>query len=366
MRFPSLRSFKNRDFQGLYGFKKGVCCFFISHGSPERLLIIQLRMVGRKIMKMKLTVLPLKNLYPLPSVPSGSIDPKIDDFPLEMYPDVFENPQKAIRIAPHPFHHPMQSLSRSYPAKEIQPLLMLTAGIDIRLSSLLDPYPTQLRMKTEPAFILKQKDPSSFALFGQAEFFLTPSEIPLPPPGKPEQTGRSAASRNTPADGSTAGHVVRGSLGDETVSNIPSKPPRPTAPEESHILSETWTRPRLILSLSARQTGQVGQGEICPGQPQPPPGCLYESISPPSTESNPTIRQFGWISTRLKPRDNLRFEFLSRLREFHRPFATRSPGSSWGGRDSKLSWLSSRYDFIGNQYTVTAISCLLIYVVHYR
>ena len=326
-------SFKNRDLQDLYGFKKGICCFFISQGSPKSLLIIQLRMVGRKIMKIQLTVLPLKILYTLPSVPLGSIDQKIDDFPFETYRDAFENPQKAVRIAPRPFHHPMQSLSRSYPSKEIQPLLMLTSGIDIRLSSFLCPYTTQLRMKTEPAFILKQKDPSLFALFGQAKFFLTPSEIPLPPPGRPEQTGRSAASRNTPTDGSTAGHVVHGSLFDETASNIPSKPPRPTAPEESHILSETWTRPHLILSLSDRQTGKVGQGEIGPGQPQPPPGCLYGSISPPYTESNPTTRQFGWISTRLKARDSLRFEFPSRLREFHRPFATRSPGSSWEGQN---------------------------------
>ncbi len=47
----------------------------------------------------------------------------------------------------------------------------------------------------------------------------------------------------------------------------------------------------------------------------------------------PTTRQFGWISTRLKARDNLRFEFPSRLWEFHRPFATRSPVSSWEGRN---------------------------------
>lgn len=166
-----MRSFENRDLQDLYGFKKGLCCFLISHGSPKSFLIMQLRMVGRKIMKIQLTVLPLKNFDPPPFVPSGSIHPRIDDFPFETYRNAFKNPQKAVRISPHPFHHSMHPLSRSYPSKEIQPLLMLTAGIDIRLGSFLYPYPAQIRMKTEPAFILKQKNPSSYALFGQAKFF---------------------------------------------------------------------------------------------------------------------------------------------------------------------------------------------------
>ena len=316
-------------------------------------------------MNMQLTVLPLKNLDPLPFVPSGSIHPKIDDFPFETYRNAFKNPQKAVRIPPHPFHHPMPAVNRSYPSKDIQPFLMLTAGIDIRLGSFLYPYPAQLGMKTKPAFILKQKNPFSFALFGQAKFFLTRSEIPLPPPGKPEQNGKSAASKNTPTDGSTVGHGGHEWLSDGNVSNIRSKPPHPIEPEESQSLSETWTRPHLIASLKDHQNGKVGQGEIGPGRPQPPPGCLSESISPRSIESNRITRQFAWTSTRTKARDTLRSEFLPRLREFHRPFATSSPGSSWGGRDLKLSWLSSRYGFIGNHYSATLILCLLIYVVHY-
>jgi len=51
-------------------------------------------MAGRKITKMQLTVLTLKILYPLSSVPAGSIDPKIDDFPFETYPDALKNRKK--------------------------------------------------------------------------------------------------------------------------------------------------------------------------------------------------------------------------------------------------------------------------------
>ncbi len=350
-----MRSFKNRDFQGRNRLKKSIRCFFISHGSPESFLIIQLRMIGRKIMKMQMTVFPPKIFHPLSSMPSSSIHPKIDDFLLETYRDAFENPQKPVGIAPRPFHHPMQSVNRSYPSKNVQPLLMLTPGIDIRLSSFLYPYTTQLRMKTKPAFILKQNDPSSFALFGPAEFFLIRSEIPLPHLGKPEQIGKSAASRNIPTDGSTVGHGAHGSLFDENASNIRSKPPHPTEPEESQSLSESWTRPCPIPSSTDHQTGKICQGEIDHGRPQSPLGCLYGSISPLSTESNRITRQFGWTSTRPKARDRLRSEFQSKLLEFHRLSATRSLGSYLGGRDSKLSWFSSRYVFIRSHYSIGPI-----------
>jgi len=348
-----LRSFENRNFQDLYGFEKGIGGFFIPHGSPKSLLIIQLRMVGRKIMKMQLAVLPLKILYPLPSVPAGSIDPKIDDFPFETYGDALKNPQKAVRIATRPFHHPMQPLSRSYPSKEIQPLLMLAAGIDIRLGPFLYPDPTQFRMKTKPAFILKQKDPSSSALFGQAEFFLTRSEIPSLLPGKPEQNGKSAASGSIPIDESTAGHGGHEWLSDGNVSNIRSKPPRPTELAEFQSLSGTWIRLHLILSLKDHQKGTVAQSETGLERPQSPPRFPCESISLRSIESNRITRQFSWTSTRIKARDILQSEFPPRRREFHRPVATRFLGSFWGGRGLRLSWLSSRYGFIGNHYSVT-------------
>ena len=335
-----MRSFKNGYLQDFKGFKKGIRGFFILHGSPKGLLIIQLRMVWRKIMKIQLTMFPPKNLRPLSPMPAGSIHPKIDHFPFETERQSFENSQKAIDIALRPFHHSMQPVSRSYPSKEIQPLLMLAPGIDIRLNSFLYPHTTQLGMKTKPALILKQNDPPSFALFGRAEFFLTRPEIPLSLPAKPARTGKSAASRNTPTGGSTGGHAVHGSLFDENASNTQSKPLRLIEPEESDILSETWTRPRPIPSSNDGQRGRSAHGEIDPGRPQPPPGCLYKSISPQSTESNRTIRQFAWISTQPKARDNLRSEFRSKLLEFHRPFVTRSLGSSLGARGLRLSWFS--------------------------
>lgn len=100
-----MRSFKNREFQDLDGLKKGIRCFFISNGSPKSFLIIQLRVVGRKIMKMQLTMFPTKNLHPLSPVPSSSIHPKVDGFLLETERNSFENPQKASRVALRPFHH---------------------------------------------------------------------------------------------------------------------------------------------------------------------------------------------------------------------------------------------------------------------
>ncbi len=201
-----MRPFKDRDLQGFKSLKKGIRCFLIAHGSPKSFLIIQLRMVGRKIVKMHSTVLTPKVLHHLSPVPWGSIYPKIDTLIFETYHDAFEKPHKALGIALPPFHHAMQPINGSDPSKEIKPLLMLAPGGDVRLRSFLYPDTTQPRMKTKPAFVLKQNDSSSFALFGLAEFFLIPSEMPLPLPGKPEQTGTSAASGNTPTDVSTVGH----------------------------------------------------------------------------------------------------------------------------------------------------------------
>jgi hypothetical protein len=250
---------------------------------------------------------------PSPFVPAGIIHPDVDDSAPEELSNPLEQLQEPVRIPLDPFHHAMPSIQRIDPTEEIQPLLVLTTGIHIGLSSLLGPHSAQLRMKGKTRFILKKNDPFASTPPGEVNFFLLLHEIPSRLLLLLGQTDKSAAVRSIQAFVSDAGHDEHECLCGKSSSDIPTQPPRPSELRGSHIFEEIAIKLPPSVSLSPRQIGMAclnGAGHL-------PIQFLHDSLFV-STSRQPnglsqTNRQPGKTSSRITPTVMLRHESQSML-----------------------------------------------------
>jgi hypothetical protein len=82
------------------------------------------------IMDMQERMLNNKLPHPCTFMPSRIVHPKIDGLSFEATKNLTQNLKKSIGIAADPFRDSMRSPDEIHPSKDIQPLLMLTPGID--------------------------------------------------------------------------------------------------------------------------------------------------------------------------------------------------------------------------------------------
>src|SRR4030042_941697 len=163
-------------------------------------------MIGRQIMDMQERMLNNKLLHHRTFMPSRVVHPKIDGLSFEAINNLPQNLHKPIGIAADPLRDSMRSSDEIHPSKDIQPLLMLTPGIDKRSTPPLCPYPPQFRMQRKPRFLLNKNHSITFAFQSRPEFFLMSLEILPPLLVWPEQNGTSAVSANIPIFLSVSGH----------------------------------------------------------------------------------------------------------------------------------------------------------------
>jgi len=172
-------------------------------------------------MDMQEGMLNNKLLHPCTFMPSRIVHPKINSLSLKAIKNLPQNLNKSIGIAADPFRDSMRSLDEIHPSKDIQPLLMLTPGIDKRSASLLRPYSPQFRMQRKSRFIFKKNHSITLAFQSRPEFFLMSPEILPPLLLWPEQNGTSAASANIPISLSVSGHDEHESRHGMPSSDIP-------------------------------------------------------------------------------------------------------------------------------------------------
>jgi len=150
-----------------------------------------------------------KRLHPRTLMPSGAIYPKVNGLSFEAIKYLPQHLNKPIGIAADPLYDSMRSLDEIHPAKDIQPLLMLTPGIDKRSTPLLRPDSPQFRVQRKSRFIFKKNHLVSLTSQRRLDFFLMSHEILPPLLLWPEQNGTSVASANIPISLSAAGHGER-------------------------------------------------------------------------------------------------------------------------------------------------------------
>ena len=88
-------------------------------------------------MEMQESMFNNKLLHSCTFIPSRIVHPKIDGLSFKAINNLPQDLNKVIGIATDPLCDSMRSLDEIHPSKDIQPLLMLTPGIDKRSTPLL-------------------------------------------------------------------------------------------------------------------------------------------------------------------------------------------------------------------------------------
>ena len=104
-------------------------------------------------MDMQERMLNHKLLHPCTFMPSRIVYPKIDGLSFKAINNLPQDLDKPIGISADPLRDSMRSLDEIHPSKDIQPLLMLTPGIDKRSTPLLRPDSPQFRVQRKSRFI---------------------------------------------------------------------------------------------------------------------------------------------------------------------------------------------------------------------
>jgi len=234
---------------------------------------------------------------PFPLMPTGLIDPKLNQHSLITKKDIFEHGYKSVAISLFLAQHPMSTPDRIHPSKNIKPFVMLALGQDQGLFSLFYPDPSQLGMKTKPCFIGKKEDSFPLTSLDPQEFFLRSFETLLPLPSWLEHNGRSVAAKKTLDDESTA------ELGAPSIQSHGSAPdtrplqPHPTGFASNPLPGGFFLSPSPKPSESARQDDPDDPAASFPLLQRPPSHSPSGSISRRSSGLGRTFWQSGMIST---------------------------------------------------------------------
>ena len=104
--------------------------------------------------------------------PAGMIHPKINRHFSAVAQNFQHHCQKTIGVAFGLSEHHMTALDGIHPAKNIQPLLMLSSRQDNRLRSLLGPQPAKTRVQATAELVGDTQHPLALSPLNHQEFFI--------------------------------------------------------------------------------------------------------------------------------------------------------------------------------------------------
>ena len=146
----------------------------ISNVTPDALLDIQFRMIGRKVLHLDFRMPAQEVVHFNSLVPRRPIYIKINLPAFDAGAQVLQECQEASSISFGPTEQTMPTIERLYPPKEIESLVMLARSRHNRLRPTRRPDATELRMKREPAFVRKDQQCKFAELQDSLEFFFNP------------------------------------------------------------------------------------------------------------------------------------------------------------------------------------------------
>gem|GEM_PF-1009559 len=176
-----------------------VCRRLIANLTPDSLLNIQSWLITGQVLQVQPHVALDKELNFLSPMPSGSIHIEPNRITTKSLIEVLQTLKEPFPIALRPSYHSPSSEQWSHPAKQIQPLPMLTRRWNTQTPSHLRPPNPEPRMQRKTRFILKDaRLPRSQGV----QFFLRPGKIAWPLRCGLEGTNTQPVSVDTPAGAS--------------------------------------------------------------------------------------------------------------------------------------------------------------------
>jgi hypothetical protein len=219
----------------------------IAHLSPYPFLEIQAGLITWQILQPQPDMGLDKDVYFLPTMPSGSIDIQPNRVTFELSIQSSQTTDKPLSVPLRMPHQPLPTQQRSHPAKDIQSGTMLTGGWNAKpFTPFGPPYP-QTRMQGETRLILKD---DRLLKLQRLKFFLRPCEIAWPPWCALEDRNNPLASVDTLIDESKTALDELSTLSQNDVSDERPRWDRPTGPGLTQTPEET--SPNALPTLGER------------------------------------------------------------------------------------------------------------------
>jgi hypothetical protein len=161
------------DIDGFEVIKPNVPGNFVSALALDVFLLLEGRLVRRKIFQMNLSMALQKKPDFFSFVPFSSIDIEIDNKARELFQHVLQYLQESILVTFSGAYQTLPFYQRRHPARQIEPLAMLAGSRDFEPLTFLRPASAQTGMQAKASLILKN---NGFIVFKVTQFFLTPGE----------------------------------------------------------------------------------------------------------------------------------------------------------------------------------------------
>lgn len=232
-------------------FKPAIGRGFISHLSPHPFLDIKPRLVRRKILQVNPLMCPdeIPNFFPF--VPLGAINIQPDRIVPKPAIQLAEASKEAFSVALGTPQHPHPTQQGGNPAKNIQPVMMLTGSRNPQPSANLTPSSAQTRMQCKTGLIFKD---NGFFSPQSPQFFLTCDETFGLPRSAPADTYIRPSSSDNPVGASM---IALAAPSDGFQIDFSDGPPRSDRPSERDLDQTLQATSLNVLPVSDKLAGST-------------------------------------------------------------------------------------------------------------
>jgi hypothetical protein len=180
----------------------GVAGDFIPALSPDALLFVESRLIGRQVLEVDPCMMLKEDPDLFALVPSGAVHIEMDGIASERSEHMLEHGKESFAVTLGGAYESLPSQERRNPSGEVEPLSVLAGSGDFETSAFLGPTSSKARMETESSFVLKD---DRFIDFEAAEFFLTHLENRRRLWPEPEDKHSQPVSDCSPGDATSIG-----------------------------------------------------------------------------------------------------------------------------------------------------------------
>jgi hypothetical protein len=264
----------------------GVAGDFIPALSPDALLFVESRLIGRQVLEVDPCMMLKEDPDLFAFVPSGAVHIEMDGIASERSEHMLEHGKESFAVTLGGAYESLPSQERRNPSGEVEPLSVLAGSGDFETSAFLGPTSSKARMETESSFVLKD---DRFIDFEAAEFFLTHLENRRRLWPEPEDKHSQPVSDCNPGDAASIGTAVPSGARPSSSGESPALA-RPRRLAVSQNRGASFPGPFVVapsLRLSVAPDGLTAAGEP---EPVSHPGLHHVSSAPESHDLDPTKR----------------------------------------------------------------------------
>ena len=161
------------DICGIKAIEADIASNFISALSPDTLLFVESRLIGRKVFKVDSCMVLKKEPDLFAFVPFGAIHVEVDGIASERSEHMLEHQEESLAVTLGGAYESLLPQQGRHPAGEVESVPVLAGSGNFEAFTFPGPASSKTGMEAETSFVLKD---DRFIGFEQDQFFLTPPE----------------------------------------------------------------------------------------------------------------------------------------------------------------------------------------------